>query len=1198
MKKFRDIIRTIGRLIVRYPAEFFGIVALLFFLASFLHFDYESNYNREVRRVERRLHKRQLLMEKYALKALQAPVDEWISFDDLPEDMVLYKYNADTLQSWTHQFPISNDEVDVYPFSYRLQYLSNRNLYSTPLAYIGLKERYVNLGSAWYVVTTQISRNRMTKIVTGILIKNEYPNSSSLDNTVNRKLHLSKGFTTTSINNDASGVVYGIEGEPLFSVISESQSSFKFGGYLPRWLAFVFVLISLFIYHTRKRSWVSFAITIAGLVMIRAATFVMSAKIGDSSALFSPIIYADTGAFNSLGNFLFNNVFIALVVHTLFLMRGTIVRVKYKTRSWIRYGVVMILTVGCVALISYIHSTILSLINNSNIMMEPFRIEEMSIYSLLCYITFAMLFLALLQLLQLIIICVRKSKAFSMLIWKNVIVYIGLISLYCVIVVGSAGLDKEYESGRVWTDKLAVERDLNLELLLRNIEGAISNDPFVALLSSVDGRDLIKSRLLERYFSKSIDQKYNIELTICSPNDYLALERGATPVGCYAFYQDQLSWYGNPLAPNSHFFFMRNHSGLPSYLGIFSYIDNNTQQVFRLFIEITRKYSKEVIGYPEALLDIQNYDGVAIPKQYSYAKYSNGRLVSYGGDYNYPASVGEEDEQGYYIRNKGGFTHFINRVSDDQMTVVSRERLPFFAYLVSFSYLAIFFGLFIIIFTRWGRRSKLFSLPKYSLKRRITILTTLSMVIALISLGIGTIVYSLGITKENNRARMEEKIVSIQTSMSEYCKYAMRYNELNTPELLDAMERVASNTQSDINLYDTHGGLIRTTRPEIFEQYYVGKRINNKAYHAIAHEKSIRFVDVERIMDVSFYSIYAPLFNLDGNMVAIINIPYFSQDNDVNDANASIIATITNIYLLLLIAAIILGVTLSNSVSRPLAEIKKRMEGFAMNNKNEHIYYHNERDELGVLVKAYNKMVDDLDESTKQLAKRERDQAWSEMARQIAHEIKNPLTPMRLTIQYIMRLKKQNVPGWEAKMDELSNSLLEQIDTLSETANEFSSFAKFYTEDKVEIDLNEVLREVFVLYDNRENIHIEFVSELSRAVVLTRKQQMTRVFVNLITNAIQAIENSKGEGSVGLSLSEEIEGGDSFYKISVEDDGPGVDPSNVEKLFSPNFTTKSGGSGLGLAICRSIVEQSHGTISYTKSETLGGACFSVRLPRA
>lgn len=772
MKRIWDILKKCLKYIVKYPAELCGVIAIVLFLFSFVHVGSDYSFRREVRKVERQLHKRQHLMEKYALKALTAPVDEWISFDDLPEDMVLYKYNADTLQSWTHQFPISNDEVDVYPFSYRLQYLSNRNLYSTPLAYIGLKEKYVNLGSSWYVVTTQIAKDRQTKIVTGILIKSEYPDNNAVYNSINKKLKLRSGLTTTSVNNDDSWVVFGIEGEPLFSIVSEGNEA-SYYDYLARWIAFVFVILSLFIFHSKKRSWLSFLIVVSGLVFIRAAAFLLAEKLGDSHALFSPILYADSGAFSSLANFLFNNAFIAFLVYSLFVMRNRFVKLKFKSVEWFRFAVLGMLCAGALALVWYIHIALRSIIENSNIVMEPSRIEEMSIYSILCYFSFAMLFLALLQLCQLLVVSLRKGKGLSMLDWKNVIPFIGLVSLYCVVFVGFTTLEKEYESGKVWTDKLAVERDLNLELLLRDIELPISEDPFVALLSSVDERNLIRSRLLERYFYRGFDQKYNIELTICSANDLLAYEKGVAPVGCYAFYQDQLSWYGTPLAPDSHFFFIKNNRDLPSYLGIFSYINTNTEQVFRLFIEIKRKYSKEVIGYPEVLLDIQNYDGVAIPKQYSYAKYSNSRLVSYGGEYNYPVSVKEGGEQGYYIKNVNGFIHFINRVSDDQMTVVSRHRQPFFSYLVSFSYLAIFFGLFIIILTRWGRRSKLFTLPKHSLKRRITILTTLSMVIALISMGIGSIVYSLSITSENNRTRMEEKILSIQSSMSEYCKYAL-----------------------------------------------------------------------------------------------------------------------------------------------------------------------------------------------------------------------------------------------------------------------------------------------------------------------------------------------------------------------------------------------------------------------------------------
>ena len=215
----------------------------------------------------------------------------------------------------------------------------------------------------------------------------------------------------------------------------------------------------------------------------------------------------------------------------------------------------------------------------------------------------------------------------------------------------------------------------------------------------------------------------------------------------------------------------------------------------------------------------------------------------------------------------------------------------------------------------------------------------------------------------------------------------------------------------------------------------------------------------------------------------------------------------------------------------------------------------------------------------------------SEMARQIAHEIKNPLTPMRLSIQHLVRLKQQNVDGWQEKFERLANSLIEQIDILSDVASEFSSFSRFYSEEITVVDLNKLIREQIVLFNTRDDITIKFKSELKEAMVAVRKTQITRVFVNLLSNALQAIEPQQG-GSVVVTLGRE---GDQ-YVTSVEDDGPGVPDNLTHRLFKPNFTTKSSGTGLGLAICKSILDQSHGLISYNRSEELGGANFTVRIP--
>lgn len=215
------------------------------------------------------------------------------------------------------------------------------------------------------------------------------------------------------------------------------------------------------------------------------------------------------------------------------------------------------------------------------------------------------------------------------------------------------------------------------------------------------------------------------------------------------------------------------------------------------------------------------------------------------------------------------------------------------------------------------------------------------------------------------------------------------------------------------------------------------------------------------------------------------------------------------------------------------------------------------------------------------------------MARQIAHEIKNPLTPMKLSIQHLVRLKKQGVPDWEKRFDSLSSSLLEQIEILTNTANEFSSFAKFYNDEISRIDLISLISEQITLFDNYDHMEIEFIHSEEEAFVLSRKSQITRVFVNLITNAIQALEANPA-GLVRISITTVK----NSHVIDIEDNGPGVSKENLSKLFTPNFTTKSRGTGLGLAICRTIINDSQGEIHYSRSSSLGGADFTISLPKA
>ena len=1187
----------VRRFLVRYGSHLLFVAAILLLALSSIRPDYSGRLRRQVSRVERSLHRRERIAERYAFKALMAGDQDWVDFDDMPEDIVLYCYSADTMKSWTHQFPISNDEVDVYPYSYRLQFMSNRNLYANPLAYIGIEEKYVNLGSAWYVVTTQFTRDRRIKVVTGILIKTEYP-GSAIPNIVNKHLRLSDGYTTVAINEDDSAIVYGIEEGPLFSVVPTVPPTPGHGNMPMRWIAFALLLAAVYPYHYRHHTWRTFWVAVGTLLAVRLMAFYYVGRGYATGELFSPVLYADTALFNSLGSLLLNNLVVAFFFFALFVMRYRIHKRMEFSPPIRRRVVIGVMVVLAGALAYYIHYVMRSLLLNSSIGMEPHRIADIRPYAILSYLSFALLFLALLFQIYVIVLLIRRDARVNLFSWRNIVFYTMLISLYSVMAINKYSLDKEYESNRVNTSKLAVERDLSLEMFLRDVEPAIQTDPFFSVLTTVGGTDMIKNRMLERYLYNDVVRKYNITLTTCSSSDLIALGQGMEPMKCFTFYKDMIDKYGVQLAPSSNFYYLHDYNGLASYLGVFTYADPATYQLSWLFMELESKFKNDVVSNPFDALTARTGTAATLSRFYSYARYSDERLVSYGGSYDYPVAPPSDYSVGYTMTLKNGYIHFINRLSPEDITVISRPRRSFFPHVVSFSYLAIFYGLFLLLFTLRWRREKLFNLPKHSLKRKITLLITLSMVFALGTMGIGSVVFVMRINRENNREAMDGLMVTAQTLLAEPCKYAMRYNDLNTTELFSALEEFSRVTRSDIHLYNVHGELIRSTKPELFDQYLVGKRMSNRAFRQIVKQRQLRYVDLENIAGVRFYSIYEPVFNGDGDMVAIANVPYFSRSEDVTDATASTVSVIVNISLILLIAALVLGALISNSLSRPLVEIKERIERLALSG-NRRIRYRNTKDELGVLIKSYNKMVEDLEESTRQLAQSEREQAWKEMARQIAHEIKNPLTPMKLSIQYLMRLKEENVPGWEEKLESVSKSLLEQIDTLSQTATEFSSFARFYSEEVTRIDLGTLIEEQRAFFDNREDLTFELnLPEAGQALVDARRSQLARVLVNLITNAIQAIDNAgTPDGRISISLAPGRLDGQAAWCIDVDDNGPGVSDEDLAKLFTPNFTTKKTGTGLGLAICRSIVEQSQGTIRYSRSE-LGGARFTIKLPAA
>ena len=1165
-------------------------LAALLLLVSFIAVPSGAALENYTEQLEKRIHARQQILQEYVDKAMDAPVNEWLKFEDFPSDMVIYRYNADTLQSWVNQFPVANDEVDVLTLWYGINHLNSRSLYNAPLAYLSETEQYVNLGSAWYVV--KVYRKGLAKIISGLLIKTEYlSNNTILASKINPQLEIKERLNLTPVTFDEGYVVKGIDGGALFSVSDDVTTSNAGMSYPLKWTALLFFCAALYSFFYNRRNFKSLLIYILGLTFARYLCFGLGADLRYNTQMFSPNLYADIGIFSSFGNFLLNNLYVTLLVLGFYLLHRKIMLQLKRSGKILRNVIYMLLCIIPLLLAVYIHYVFVSLINNSNIVLELYRLEELSIYSILAYLSFALMFTVLYLSLQLVVPALPFLKRSSILKTKYMFAYICAVSIYTLTIVSHQGFKKEVSGSKVWTNKLAVERDISLELQLRSVESKLISDPIIGAMLGLpqDRYSLIQSRMEELYL-KGVGQKYEIKITICRPNDMLLDSKWQQMVDCSSYYQDLLA-SGVPLAAGSNFFFLNNYNGRVSYLGVLRY-NNLLHGNITMYIEFESRYTRDISGYTAVLFDYKPSDNVNMPSAYSYAKYIDNRLVIYRGNYVYPMVCNPDDyRHGFSVVKDEDNLHFVTRAENDNIIIITRNKRSFIPYVVSFSYLMLFYSGILFLFIRSrrvGKRNLRIRLPKNSFRRKITYLIVVSLVVSLISMGFGSVWFCINYYRDSNRLQMEERLHSVQQTLTDLCKYSESYNEINTSSLIQSLERLSKNTQTTINIFDPHGRLIRSTQPELFDRYLLASRINPDAYYQLVKENRMQVITKEQLGELDYSSLYAPIYNAQGKLVAIANIPYFVKESDITGNMSTILAAIINVYILLLLAAIFGGTALANQLSKPLAEIGRKMKFIDVSKKAEHIDYKN-KDELGELVGAYNKMVDDLEESTQRLAQTEREQAWSEMARQIAHEIKNPLTPMRLSIQHLIRLKQRGVDGWEDKFEDVANSILEQIDILSNTASEFSSFAKFYFEENSVLDLAELINDQRVFFDTRDNIRISYDYCHRECFVFARKGQIIRVIVNLVSNAIQALED--GGGYIRITLREE--GGN--YVVSIDDNGPGVKPEDEIKLFKPNFTTKSSGTGLGLAICRNIIEQSSGKISYRRSE-LGGACFSFSLP--
>ena len=662
-------------------------------------------------------------------------------------------------------------------------------------------------------------------------------------------------------------------------------------------------------------------------------------------------------------------------------------------------------------------------------------------------------------------------------------------------------------------------------------------------------------------------------------------------IAANALFQERIQG-GVRLSENSHFFYSSIGSGRTSYTGLFSYYvrDYGPRSVL---ITVESKHNREDRGYL-SLLGIADPGRVTLPPVYSWAKYVEGHLVQYKGLYPYPTvhsgrlkKLADEQPSGHV--DQEGWCHFVHNVSEGEVIVISRPSTEWLYYVVEGFLFAILAFLLISALT-WRRRR---SGERRYFQNRIGMVMYISLLVTLVAMA----GFSVWFVYKRNNADMESimtaRINALQAMLQERLRQMDHPDDVRTTEVLATIEGVGNNLKCDISLFDLSGRVVMSTTPEVYDRMILGHRLEDKAFEQIMYAHKRFFMNRERVGRRSYYALYAPVMNSSGRMVAIVSSPFTDITHDLESEAILHIATVITIFLLLLLISRFVTAEVVSRMFRPISELRRKMSVTDINYLEPLEY--DQDDEITPLVQAYNRMVHDLGESSRRLAQVERDKAWTDMARRVAHDLKNPLTPIKLQLQMLMRMKASGNPLWQERFDEVAQTVLYHVDLLADSADQFSTFAKMYDQKAERLDLDALIRQEVDLFDSRDDITLDYFG-LSDAIVEAPRPQLTRVVVNLITNAIQAVDGQEGKKRLVVSLRNAME--DGFYDIVVEDNGPGVDEKNQEKIFTPDFTTKTSGSGLGLAICRRIVEHCGGTISYSRSFNLGGACFTVKYPKA
>lgn len=766
--------------------------------------------------------------------------------------------------------------------------------------------------------------------------------------------------------------------------------------------------------------------------------------------------------------------------------------------------------------------------------------------------------------------------------------YFVLTALLTATIVAQNHEYRNEELAKEYAIKLVQNKDARAESILQTFENQLAHEFLVPADydNFISRKELTESRLKHLYFSNYLE-KYELKLLSFGPDG-----SNINATNLYTFpYLDSIFNHHSFRTTSAYFYRLNNASGLNGYIAKYENCDIDGHYG-STFILLQPRVVQSNFLYPEVFKNQENNTLGSI-EDYSFGLYFGNQLLSQRGSFPYTLTQPPPPSSSRFSFSDTRHYHY---TLDQYKVVLTKQENIGRAWLSTLTFTIV---LLLLIGVLCSALSYVFMGKEHPLTRAflpffnkfLSSRIQTSLTIILLAGLLLSVYIIINFIQANYNSNLEDQLLSKVKSISATLQNKVDLaSKLNNEEQRTLILNEESSTYNvDINLYSPQGTLLSSTKPYLVDQQILGDQMNPEAYTQLTLKKYSQLLIQEELEGSDYLSAYVPLFDGKNTILGYVNTPFFAKNEELNKQISNLVVNILNIYFLLLLGGVILAYVISRQISKPLLLIREKIAKTELRGQNELITY-TRQDEVGLLVKQYNKMVMELEESANQMAETEREGAWREMAKQVAHEIKNPLTPMKLSVQHLQRAYDS---GPSEKLDKLfaktSKLIIEQIDSLSNMASEFSNFAKM-PEDKFEVfDLAEILESTTDLFKRSENAQIQ--ANINKpAQVFADPEQIRRIFNNLIKNAIQAIPEER-EGKIEVNLTNK----DSQFVVTVKDNGKGIPKANYNKVFVPNFSTKNSGMGLGLAICRKIVESAKGTVSFT-SEVNKGTTFTVILP--